>query len=239
MITVPVGVLKADRIRFRPALPADTQGALGTLQMGALTKVALAIEGERFGRCPSEFFSQADGPFVFELWPFGQDLVLATIGGTPARDLAALGEEGAVQQTLDALAEMLGEGVRRAFRGGQLASWWLDPWSAGSYSLVPPGGHAARHVLAEPVADRLFFAGEATSGGGETVGGAMTVGGATIAGRKAAAQILALLERARASRPHNGRVPGRLKLRLGRNSPSGCHVAVTTCRPAGRTRSTS
>ena len=192
VITVPVGVLKAERIRFRPALPADLRDALGTLQMGALTKVALAIEGERFG-LPSEFVSQADGPFVFELWPFQQDLVLATIGGTPARDLAALGEDGAVSATLDALAQMLGEGVRRAFGGGQLASWWLDPWSAGSYSLVPPGGHEARHILARPVAGRLFFAGEATSGGEETVGGAMTVGGATIAGRKAAAQILALL----------------------------------------------
>ncbi len=197
VVTAPVGVLKSGRLRFHPELPAATRGALETLQMGALTKVALALRRDRFDPPPaSDFYAQAEGPFVFELWPFGRDLALATIGGTPARELAALGEEGAVSQTLDALALMLGGEARRAFTGGQLASWWIDPWSQGAYSTAPPGGHAARHALAEPVADRLFFAGEATSGGGDTVGGAMTVGGATIAGRKAAARILALMGRA-------------------------------------------
>lgn len=191
VVTVPIGVLKAGDVAFRPALPEATASAIEALSMGALTKVALALDGERFGLSAPSDMADADGPFVFELFPFGRDLVLATIGGTPARDLAALGEAGAVAETVAHLAGMVGSDLRRHVVAGQLASWWLDPLARGSYSVAGPGQHAARHRLAQPVADRLHFAGEATSGGGDTVGGAMTVGGATIAGRKAAAAIIA------------------------------------------------
>lgn len=191
VVTVPLGVLKAGDLAFRPALPEPTASAIEALTMGALTKVAIALDGERLGLASPSDMADADGPFVFELFPFGRDLVIATIGGTPARDLAALGERGAVAETVGHLAGMVGGDLRRHVVDGQLASWWLDPLARGSYSVAGPGQHDARHRLALPVADRLHFAGEATSGGGDSVGGAMTVGGATLAGRKAAAGILA------------------------------------------------
>ena len=49
IVTVPVGVLKAGDIRFTPALPLEHARALDGLRMGALSKVALRFEGERFG----------------------------------------------------------------------------------------------------------------------------------------------------------------------------------------------
>ncbi|MFO1149696.1 MAG: NAD(P)/FAD-dependent oxidoreductase [Alsobacter sp.] len=195
IVTVPLGVLQAGVLRFDPALPSATQEAVHALPMGALTKVALLFEGSRLGwPSPSDLY-EADGPFVFECWPFDRDIVLATIGGTPARDLAALGEAGAVAATLEHFGAIVGPDARAFFVEGQLASWWADPWARGSYAVAGPGAHAARHRLAEPVGERLIFAGEATSGGGETVGGAMTVGGATLAGRKAARQVLGWLGR--------------------------------------------
>lgn len=195
IVTVPLGVLQAGDLQITPALPVATQEALHALPMGALTKVALAIEGHRLGwPAPSDLY-EADGPFVFELWPFDRDIVLATIGGTPARELAALGEAGAVAATLEHLAAITGPGVRRHVVEGQLSAWWADPFARGSYAVAGPGAHPARHALAEPVGERILFAGEATSGGGDTVGGAMTVGGATLAGRKAAAQALSILSR--------------------------------------------
>jgi monoamine oxidase len=193
IVTVPMGILQAGVLRFDPALPPATDEAIEALPMGALTKVALLFEGSRLGwPSPSDLY-EADGPFVFECWPFDRDIVLATIGGTPARDLAALGEAGAVAATLERFAAIVGAEAKRHFVEGQLASWWADPWARGSYAVAGPGAHGARHRLAEPLAERLVFAGEATSGGGATVGGAMTVGGATLAGRKAALQVLAWL----------------------------------------------
>ena len=52
VVTVPVGVLKAGTIRFIPELPASTRDALAGLHMGALTKIALKVEGDRFGITP-------------------------------------------------------------------------------------------------------------------------------------------------------------------------------------------
>lgn len=64
--------------------------------------------------------------------------------------------------------------------------WQADPWSLGAYSYVPVGAMDARTVLATPVENTLFFAGEAT----ETEGHSATVHGAIATGYRAAGQIL-------------------------------------------------
>jgi len=63
----------------------------------------------------------------------------------------------------DELARLFGNGIRKQM--GPLAStaWLQDPWSRGSYSFALPGHADDRAVLAAPVDDRLFFAGEACS----------------------------------------------------------------------------
>jgi monoamine oxidase len=51
IVTVPLGVLKAGRIAFEPALPASKAGAIADLGFGAFEKVALRYE-EAFWRTP-------------------------------------------------------------------------------------------------------------------------------------------------------------------------------------------
>lgn len=186
IITVPTGVLAAGRIRFAPALPSATLGAIHGLPMGALTKIVLAFDGERFGIEPWRYLRDVDSGFAFGTWHFGRDLVIATIGGDAARDLIAAGEEDAVAAALEVFAGIAGEGARGHLRGGRLSAWWGDPFSLGSYAVVPPGGLAARATLAEPVGGRLHFAGEATAGPA-----CMSIGGALLEGRRAAKAILA------------------------------------------------
>ena len=41
--------------------------------------------------------------------------------------------------------------------------WGADPFARGSYSYALPGKAGCRAILAEPVDERLFFAGEACS----------------------------------------------------------------------------
>lgn len=187
IITVPVNVLKARAIRFTPDLPASTWQALEGLGMGALTKLALKFEGNRFGQSPwTQFFDTGDRQDLvnFEFWPFGQDLVVAHFGGDYAREVAASGEPAAVQHILDKLVAILGEDARKSFRGGRLAGWSTDPLALGGYSIAKPGQSRARDILAEPVANRLWFAGEASAGSGS-----MTAGGAALAGAAAVAAI--------------------------------------------------
>ena len=190
IVTVPVGVLRAERIAFTPRLPDDTLRGLDGLQMGALTKIALRFNGERFGVAPGTDLWDIAGPratFDFECWPFDRNLVVAVFGGDHAREIVRMGEAAAVDLALARFSQLVGVDARRSFVGGRLAGWSEDPFSLGSYSHASPGHADARAMLAAPVGGRVFFAGEAT--GGDNFGGAMTAGGAFLAGEQAARTI--------------------------------------------------
>jgi monoamine oxidase len=196
IVTLPVGVLKSGAVRFTPALPAATQDALDGLGMGALTKIALRFNGERFGVPAGTDIWERLGPrssFNFECFAWDRDLVIATFGGDHARDVVAAGEAGAVDLALQEFSHAVGAQARKACLGGRLAAWSVDPHSLGCYSHALPGRAPARAALAQPVGARLFFAGEATGGGeaGENFGGAMTAGGAFLAGAQAARRAFA------------------------------------------------
>jgi monoamine oxidase len=187
IVTVPVGVLRAERIRFTPRLPDNTLRGLDGLQMGALTKIALRFNGERFGVAAGTDLWDIAGPratFDFECWPFDRNLVVAMFGGDHAREIVRMGEAAAVDLALSRFSRIVGANARNAFLGGRLAGWSEDPFSMGSYSHALPGRADARALLAAPVGGRVYFAGEAT--GGENFGGAMTAGGAYLAGEAAA-----------------------------------------------------
>lgn len=190
IVTVPLGVLQAEAIHFTPALPAATRDAMGGMGMGALTKLALKVEGGRFGIEAGASLLEAGSPGAlmnFDMFPGDQDLVIAYCGGDHARELSKAGPDAAREQVVDLLARMIGSDVRKAVTAASFPAWWTDPWSRGSYSVCRPGRSGDREALARPVGERIWLAGEATAGGG-----AMTVGGATLAGRAAAAALLRL-----------------------------------------------
>lgn len=197
IVTLPVGVLQKGGVRFTPELPQRTRDGLGGLGMGALTKVALKFNGDRFGMSPgSDLWVRlsARASINFECFTHDRDVVVAFFGGDHARDIMAKGEKGAVRAVLDEFKKHVGARAEKAFVGGKLAGWGIDPYSLGSYSHALPGRANARALLAEPVGDRIWFAGEATAGAGpdENFGGVMTAGGAWIAGAAAAKKIASL-----------------------------------------------
>jgi len=190
IVTVPVGVLKSGAIRFKPELPTRSRDALAGIGMGALTKIALKVEGDRFGITPgTTYFEAGTGSRLisFEFFADDRDLVIGYCGGDFARDLSTAGADAAREQVVDLLAAMVGTEFRKAAGPVSFPAWWTDPFSHGSYSVCLPGHAAARDILAEPIGGKLWLAGEATAGGG-----AMTAGGATLAGRTAAAAVARL-----------------------------------------------
>ncbi len=191
IVTLPVGVLKGGGVRFTPDLPQSARDGLAGLGMGALTKIAMRFNGERFGMPAGMDLWERLGPrasFNFECWQWDQDLVIAYFGGDHAREVVARGEEGAIALALEEFSRIVGAGAHKAFVAGRLAGWSADPWSLGCYSHALPGCANARALLAQPVGERIWFAGEATagSGPGENFGAAMTAGGAYLAGQAAA-----------------------------------------------------
>lgn len=188
IVTVPVGVLKAGSIRFLPELPDPIRSALDGLGMGAYTKIALKLDRARVGPLEGlDLFETLEGVGAtsFEFWPFGQDLAVAVLGGDHGRRLCEAGEAAAVDFVTERLTAMVGGQIRAAVTGGRLAGWWTDPYARGSYSVARPGRVADRMNLRQPAGERIWFAGEATAGGG-----AMTVGGATLEGERAAREVV-------------------------------------------------
>ena len=183
VLTVSVGVLKAGRIGLPPGLSADFTKGLDGLAMGALTKVALAFDGERFGipqGADKIALDAPEGSMTFELWPFDQNLVLAVSGGQGGRRLIAQGEAASVDEVARLFSTIIGRDCRPHLRGGRLSGWWGDPYSEGSYAYAKPDHHHARALLLDTGIEGLYYAGEATAGG--RFGACMTVAGASYAG---------------------------------------------------------
>ena len=168
VVTVPLGVLKAGRIRFDPPLPAAKQGAIDRLAMASFEKVVLFFDApfwSEAGRRNVIYLSRTWGeyPVFFDLTPFaGRPALLCFSGGSFARALQGRRDAEIVARVREILAEISGDGVP-APTHATVTHWGDDPWALGSYSFVPVGASRGdMDALAEPVAGRLLFAGEAT-----------------------------------------------------------------------------
>ena len=89
---------------------------------------------------------------------------------------------------MERTASVFGAGIRKHFTRAIVSAWDTDPWVLGAYAAVRPGHFGARDVLAQPVADRLFFAGEAVA-----MPMVATCGGAFTSGTQAIGRIAATL----------------------------------------------
>ena len=109
-------------------------------------------------------------------------------GGPAASRLTELNEEAIVETAIADLAKGLGVDRRKPLArlvDGRVFNWQADPFSRGAYSYAAVGGAEAGKELAQPMADTLFFAGEATD---DLL--PATVAGAIRSGYRAAQQLL-------------------------------------------------
>jgi monoamine oxidase len=191
IFTVSTGVLAAEAIRFDPPLPDEKRDAIAGLPMGLLAKIALQFRGTRFGLTPNDWLSYAatDERLVYFLtWPFDMDLMIGFVGGRFGWELSAAvkaeGEAAAIDFAQAELRKIFGAEIDKHFVTGRFTQWANDPQVRGGYAYQRPGAAGARVALAVPLADRLFFAGEATAGSM-----AMTCGGAFLSGERAAREV--------------------------------------------------
>ena len=63
---------------------------------------------------------------------------------------------------LEKLKGVFGNDIAKHVVATNVSAWRGDPWVKGAYSGAAPGHADARDILREPLAERLFFAGEAT-----------------------------------------------------------------------------
>lgn len=164
IVTVSTNVLASERIRFIPTLPEKITAAQG-LPLGLANKVFLHLatpdELPKDAHLIGNVRAARTG--AYHLRPFGWPVIEGYFGGALARELEAEGEAAAAAFAINELAGLLGTGFRRRVRLLTCTQWGKAECIRGSYSYARPGASGQRAVLARPVNDRLFFAGEATS----------------------------------------------------------------------------
>lgn len=167
VVTVPLGVLAAEGIRFLPGLPDAHRGAIERIGRGALAKTYLRF-AERFWddvTWISRLAPEGDGFFDFlNVGKLHKAPVLVSFAaGDFAREVEAMAEAD--------LSALLGEVMRGLYGSSAPApeairrhAWTRDPLCGLSYSAPALGLRAGdRAALGEPIEGRIAFAGEAVS----------------------------------------------------------------------------
>jgi monoamine oxidase len=119
-------------------------------------------------------------------------MLVAWSAGPRAEQFRGWSNERIIERALASLSNILpiskGE-LQLLFQEGFVHDWQADPFSLGAYTYLSVGSADAPEELARPIADRLFFAGEATDVNGDHA----TVHGALASGHRAADQVLSAL----------------------------------------------
>lgn len=166
IVTAPMMVLRHAPL-FAPALPAPVRAAIDGFAVGIYEHAVLhwpscpfvgadrlaSVVGGR--RAPPGLLTRIDGtPFhYFEL----------DVHQAAGLDAAGHGPDGVRRLVRGVLAEHFGHRSLHDLAIPVVSEWRHDPWSCGSWAVVPPGHADARAFLREPVGKRLWFAGEAVS----------------------------------------------------------------------------
>ncbi len=192
VVTLPLGVLQAKRVRFSPELPRSKQNAIAKLGMGVLNKCYLRFPNV-FWRADVdwlEYVSARHGEWT-EWVSFKQAANMPILLGFNAADrgraIEAWSDEQIVASAMQTLRTIYGVSIPEPI-DYQMTRWASDPFSLGSYSYNPVGAvPKMRQELAAPLAKSLFFAGEASNK--DYFG---TAHGAYLSGLRAAQEILKL-----------------------------------------------
>jgi polyamine oxidase len=192
VVTLPIGVLKRGDVAFDPGLPAEKRDAVEAIGNGLMNKIVLAFD-RVFWPDDVDFvrvLSDTAGSFAPEVVSLAPQqrapILVALVAGRTAREMEGMRE--------DAIVARLSAPLRRAFGRAmpepstvRVTRWGRDVYARGAYSFVRVGSsEEAFHALAAPFENRLFFAGEAASTEYPSY-----AHGALLAGRRAAAEIMA------------------------------------------------
>ncbi|HTL59949.1 MAG TPA: NAD(P)/FAD-dependent oxidoreductase [Candidatus Limnocylindrales bacterium] len=191
VITLPLGVLQNQRgagaVQFDPLLHTK-QKAIEGLAMGSVFKMTLHFKSRFWKR--NFGFIHVNNPWLPVWWSDSRGpLITAWAGGPRAEQLAREGPQAALAvafRLLASLFKIAPQKLNDNLLGCYTHDWMQDPFACGAYSYTPVRMKDMPRRLAMPVAETLFFAGEATDSQGEQG----TVHGALASGERAAEEVL-------------------------------------------------
>ncbi|KAJ0975694.1 hypothetical protein J5N97_017659 [Dioscorea zingiberensis] len=165
VITVPLGVLKANSIKFEPRLPEWKEEAIADIAIGTENKIALHFDKvfwpnvEFLGVVSST--SYGCSYFLNLHKATGHPVLVYMPAGRLAHDIAKMSDKAAASFAFSQLKEILPDASEPIQY--LVSHWGTDVNSLGSYSYGAVGKAYDLHEKLRVPVDNLFFAGEATS----------------------------------------------------------------------------
>ncbi len=196
LITVPIGVLQTAAmepggIEFEPPLPQSKLTALSQLRMGQSVRITYLFREAFWEKLPGWTMlldRTTQAPLIRSWRPRGRTLVGWTAGPSAAHwpdySLAACRAIGT--ESIARMLQVPAAAVDELLESVHVHDWTNDPFARGAYHYMGVGGDRAPAILGQSVEKTLFFAGEATQGGGYSG----TVNGALLSAIRAAQEIL-------------------------------------------------
>ncbi|KAJ4785232.1 hypothetical protein LUZ62_036478 [Rhynchospora pubera] len=163
IITVPLGVLKANLIKFEPELPEWKASAISDLGVGIENKVALRFDRvfwpnvEVLGMVAQTSYSC--GYFLNLHKATGNPVLVYMTAGRFAYDIEKLSDEEVVDLVMCQLRKMLPDSPQPVQY--LVSHWGTDPDSLGAYSCDLVGKPADLYERFCAPVENLYFAGEA------------------------------------------------------------------------------
>jgi len=181
IVTVPIGVLQQKAITFTPELPSSHQNALSALVMGNMVKVFAEFGSNFWGNVPWEIVIHSDSDstpqdFPHAAWPlskaFSQMNVWEFLTAGEAADRLDQMTDEQIKEGIQAWIDVKFASVASADRAVlriTRSRWSQDEFAYGAYSNPLPvaadkdwNTEWAMQALAQPIQDRVYFAGEGT-----------------------------------------------------------------------------
>ena len=195
VVTTSIGVLRAEKIKFTPALPKKKYEAFEGITMGTSNRVMMQLKKKFLGKfkndtnfyikCKSNGAASPKNIGYGLLKMSGTNVNLFAFNGEFSRDIENEGSEAMIDFVINELKSTFGSKFYDKYFIKAIATGWCNnPLTLGSYSGAKPGYAKLRPELKKPVGDRVFFAGEATAGAYSTVHGADR------SGRRAVGQLI-------------------------------------------------
>lgn len=166
IITVPLGLLQNGSIEFSPAIN-EHLSAIQQLGFGSVIKLLFMFSNNFWKSYADDIgfiLSDQQIPTWWTQIPTESNLLTGWLGGPKAATMSTYSDNEILQAALESLANIFGKSVEELqdqLTHYKIICWQNNPYTKGGYSYMTLDSIAAKTKLSEPIADTIFFAGEA------------------------------------------------------------------------------
>lgn len=159
IITASLGILQHNIIRFSPAID-DYMNAASHIGYGSVIKILLEFAAPFWKEDTGFIFSKEKVPTWWTQIPNKTPVLTGWLGGPPAEHFKQVSKEDILKIALDSLSGLTQKELPPLV-SSHIYNWADNPQMLGAYSYDTPMSDNARKLLNTPVADTIYFAGEA------------------------------------------------------------------------------